>query len=558
MTPAKELREKSLMAARESQKQKVNILMVDDQPAKLLTYEAILGELNENLIKATSGREALDHLLKTDVAVVLMDVSMPEMDGFELADMIRQHPRFQQTAIIFISAVHFTTIDRLRGYARGAVDYLSVPFDPELLRAKVTVFAELHRRNRELEALNAELELRVRERTDELERRTQLVEAVNNELGMRNRELDAIIETAPDIIFSSRTGLDRDYVSERFYEFTGSAHGCAHGLGWLDYVHPEDINVIKSKWESSVQGNMQYESEYRIRGQSGDYRWFRARAVPVRGRDGSIIKWYGTTSDIHDSKVLEQSIRENAASLENTVRERTEALRRMSARLMTLQDEERRRIARELHDSVGQELAAAKMNLDRMAATTPEPSPLMREAADSVHCAIQQVRTMSHLLHPPLLDEVGLESALRWYIEGMTARSGIDVSFSIAPNPFPRLQSGLETAIFRIVQEATTNIYRHSGATKGLVSINCEASTITVRISDNGKGLREDILQLTLPSLGIGIGGMKQRIEELGGILRLTNAAPGALVEAVIPFVPVAPKVSRGDRPPRDNFATKV
>ena len=131
---------------------KVNILMVDDQPGKLLTYEAILGELGENLIKANSGREALDLLLKTDIAVVLMDVSMPELDGFELADMIRQHPRFQNTAIIFISAVHLTDLDRLKGYQRGAVDYISVPVIPELLRAKVSVFAELHRKTRQLEA----------------------------------------------------------------------------------------------------------------------------------------------------------------------------------------------------------------------------------------------------------------------------------------------------------------------------------------------------------------------------------------------------------------------
>ena len=117
--------------------------MVDDQPAKLLSYEAILGELDENLIKANSGREALDHLLKNDIAVVLMDVSMPELDGFELADMIRQHPRFQKTAIIFISAVHLTDFDRLKGYQRGAVDYISVPIVPELLRAKVSVFADL-------------------------------------------------------------------------------------------------------------------------------------------------------------------------------------------------------------------------------------------------------------------------------------------------------------------------------------------------------------------------------------------------------------------------------
>src|ERR1700738_4716161 len=137
--------------------EKVNILMVDDQPAKLLSYEAILSELGENLIKAASGKEALEHLLKKDIAVVLMDVSMPDLDGFELAEMIRQHPRFQKTAIIFISAVHLTDMDRIKGYQRGAADYISVPIIPELLRAKVSVFADLHRKSRQLEVLNREL-----------------------------------------------------------------------------------------------------------------------------------------------------------------------------------------------------------------------------------------------------------------------------------------------------------------------------------------------------------------------------------------------------------------
>jgi len=122
--------------------EKVNILLVDDQPAKLLSYEAILGDLDENLIKAASGTEALEHLLKNDIAVVLTDVSMPGIDGFELADMMRQHPRFQKTAILFISAIHLSDVDRIKGYQRGAVDYISVPVIPEVLRAKVSVFAE--------------------------------------------------------------------------------------------------------------------------------------------------------------------------------------------------------------------------------------------------------------------------------------------------------------------------------------------------------------------------------------------------------------------------------
>src|SRR3954463_5934502 len=154
------------------QDDKVNILLVDDQPAKLLSYEVILRELGENLIVASSGREALEYLLKNDVAVVLLDVCMPELDGFELAAMIRDPPRFQKTAMIFISAIQVTDIGHLRGYAMGAVDYVPVPVIPEVLRAKVKVFAELYRKTRELERLNAELEERVRARTAELEAST--------------------------------------------------------------------------------------------------------------------------------------------------------------------------------------------------------------------------------------------------------------------------------------------------------------------------------------------------------------------------------------------------
>src|SRR5437763_2676657 len=151
---------------------RVNILLVDDQAGKLLSYEVILRELGENLIKASSGREALEHLLKNEIAVVLVDVCMPDLDGFQLAAMIREHPRFQKIAMIFISAIHLAEIDHLRGYEMGAVDYVPVPVVPEVLRAKVRVFTDLYRKNRQLERLNLELERRVAERTAELEAST--------------------------------------------------------------------------------------------------------------------------------------------------------------------------------------------------------------------------------------------------------------------------------------------------------------------------------------------------------------------------------------------------
>src|SRR6185436_11534956 len=155
-----------------SSDEKVNILLVDDQPSKLLTYEVILRELGDNLIKASSGKEALQQLLKNEIAVVLMDVSMPELDGFELASMIREHPRFQKIAMIFVSAIHLAEIDHLRGYEMGAVDYVPVPVVPEVLRAKVRVFTDLYRKSRQLERLNVNLEQRVAQRTAELEAST--------------------------------------------------------------------------------------------------------------------------------------------------------------------------------------------------------------------------------------------------------------------------------------------------------------------------------------------------------------------------------------------------
>ncbi len=310
-----------------SENHTVNILMVDDQPAKLLSYEVMLAELGENLIKATSAKEALEVLLNTDVAVVLMDVSMPELDGFELAAMIRQHPRFQRTAIIFISAVHLTDLDRLKGYEHGAVDYISVPVVQELLRAKVMVFAELHRKTRQLEELNRDLERRVSDRTEELAAKAELLQQLNLELVGRNQELDAIVSTAPDVIFSSQGHGCYEYVSERFYEYTGASPS-GGGISWLTYVHPDDVERSNDSWIQSVNAGSQYESEYRLRSRDGGYRWFRARAVPIRNLEGKIVKWYGTCSDIHDSKLLEQSIRNNAIELEKMVDRRTDELRR--------------------------------------------------------------------------------------------------------------------------------------------------------------------------------------------------------------------------------------
>jgi signal transduction histidine kinase len=154
---------------------------------------------------------------------------------------------------------------------------------------------------------------------------------------------------------------------------------------------------------------------------------------------------------------------------------------------------------------------------------------------DIIDRASQQIRTLSHLLHPPLLDEVGLLSAVRWYLDGLTKRSGIQTVLEVHPADFPRLAPELERAIFRIIQEALTNVFRHSGAQKGWVSVLQRESEVIVQVRDDGKGIAQTVSELRPDKIGVGIGGMSQRAKEFGGQLRVINAHPGTIVEVVIP-----------------------
>ena len=231
--------------------EKINILMVDDQPSKLLSYEVILKELGENLIKATSGREALDRLLKMDIAVVLMDVSMPDIDGFELAEMIRQHPRFQKIAIIFISAVHLSDVDRVKGYQHGAMDYISVPVVPEVLKAKVRIFVELHRKTRQLEILNQELEHRVAERSAALVR-TEKLAAVGRLAATVAHEINNPLTAVTNLLYllgkdTSLSAQARERLELADQELDRVAHIAKQTLGFYrDHAAPDWVDVSQT------------------------------------------------------------------------------------------------------------------------------------------------------------------------------------------------------------------------------------------------------------------------------------------------------------------------
>jgi signal transduction histidine kinase len=230
---------------------------------------------------------------------------------------------------------------------------------------------------------------------------------------------------------------------------------------------------------------------------------------------------------------LELRVKERTRELS----ERTDQVRELSAKLLSLQDEERRRLARELHDSTGQMLAAMKMVLDEMRIEVKEPkfAALVNQSIKLNDEMSRQLRTMSYLLHPPLLDEVGLPSALRWYTEGFAERSAIKVDLQVSDG-FDRLPQEMEIAIFRVVQECLTNIHRHSGSATASVRLNRTNDVVDVEISDTGQGIASDRLRGDRIVSGVGLMGIEERMRQFGGSVKVTSSEKGTLVNAGIPL----------------------
>jgi signal transduction histidine kinase len=231
----------------------------------------------------------------------------------------------------------------------------------------------------------------------------------------------------------------------------------------------------------------------------------------------------------HDE--LEMKVRERTQELD----ERNREIRELTGRLLKLQDEERRRLARELHDSTGQMLAAMKMNLDRLShgVKGDDTEPLTQAIAISEDLN-RQLRTMSYLLHPPLLDELGLASALGWYVEGFTQRSSIKVELQVSPD-FDRLPEDLELAVFRVVQECLTNIHRHSGSSSARISLARSPECVRVEIVDAGHGIPPHRMREGKIIQGIGIMGIQERMRQLGGSLEVNSSDKGTTVIATLP-----------------------
>ena len=238
--------------------------------------------------------------------------------------------------------------------------------------------------------------------------------------------------------------------------------------------------------------------------------------APLRNSDGVLCGFAKVTQDITVQRATEERI--------NKLNRDLQAL---SAQMLHVQDLERRRIARELHDDLGQQLLALKMFVDK----TKNAEAI--ELADS---ALVWVRNLSYLLHPPLLDEIGLGAALNWFVGGLARRSGVKIELTIRPDEFPRLGMDIETAAFRIIQESLTNVFRHSDSERATVELEKRDAQIVVRVRDYGKGIPANTVPVENKFVGVGIAGMRERIRQLGGELKLSRCEPGTLVEASLPL----------------------
>ena len=360
---------------------------------------------------------------------------------------------------------------------------------------------------------------RVEERTRELEQKT---EQLANQAKLLDLANDAILvrNVEGGITYWSK-GAERLYGWRKEEALSRTIHELFHT------EFPSD--------GSAIPGTDSWEGELRQKRRDGLWIMVASRWTTLRDNKGKAMGWLEINTDI-------------------TARQRAEVTARsLTRRMLSLEADERRRIARELHDSLGQYLTSLKINLDLFskAANENKKAALLAECFQMADQCLNETRTISHLLHPPLLDEAGLGSAARWYVDGFAHRSGLKVNLDVPPD-LGRLRRDIETALFRVVQEALTNVHRHSGASVVDVRVDVDAEQVWLEVKDNGRGISQDRLRAVESGAGTGVGlaGMRERVRELGGSLTIESSQTGTLLRVSIPIAENIAEPSAGDRNP--------
>jgi len=519
----------------------MRILVVDDHELVRKGICSLLASDPRLMVcgEAVDGREAVQKTKELRPDVVIMDISMPNMNGIEATREIKGSNSKAEIVIVSQHAAPEMVRQAFNAGARGYVVKSSISRD--LLEAigkvshqepfvKVEAPAgqkanldpqEIVKRSGEFEKSLRESEERFRSAMNNMAEGLYIIDPEG---------LMTYLNPAAEAIFGWTSA---ELLGKRLHDITHNMH--PDGTPF-----PASECPALKAFQKGIE--LRDQEDVFIR-KDGSFFPVIYSASPLN-QEGKVAGIVVCFRDDSKRKVLMQTLEERIAERTQQLERATQQLRELSLRLMQTQDEERRRIARELHDGVGQLLAAMSMNISLIDGDRAKLGPEALKAVEAnlklIEDAGQEIRTMSHLLHPPLLDEVGLDSALRWYVDGFAERSKISVDLQLAPDFSNGLPRDFALSLFRIVQECLTNIHRHSGSLSAFVAVERSADAITLTVNDQGRGMAPDLQAriATGESSGVGFRGMRERIRQFGGRLEVSSDENGTRILAVLPFAP--------------------
>jgi len=499
------------------------LIVLADDNADMRDYLRRLLGVRYRVHAVANGREAVNAARKLHPGLVLTDVIMPELDGFGVLQELKQDRETHAIPVILLSA-RAGEESRVEGLQAGADDYLVKPFTARELLARVG--AHLRLAKVRTEAAEAERNLRAQadlERGRLLESFTLAPTGMALMSGPEHRFTFANSAYLALVGRSDREQIVGKPMLEVFPEVAGQGFDKlldqVYRTGEPFQAKEQEVRLKRFGVKDTIYITFSYQATRNLEGEV----------------EGILAHVVDVTEQVRARNQLEARVRERTAEL----LEAEDKLRTLNSRLLQAQDDERRRLARDLHDSAGQILVALKMNLFSLEQDLRQQDPRLKKVAGSsvelVDDLSKQLRTMSHLLHPPLLDEAGLASALKWYVEGFAERSHIRVDLELDAN-LPRLSQEMETAIFRIVQESLTNIHRHSGSASAAIRVRHDSEKTQVEIEDAGRGIDHFDAKKNLPrKLGVGVQGMQERVRQLRGQFEFKSGPQGTTVAIVLP-----------------------
>jgi PAS domain S-box-containing protein len=511
----------------------VDVLVVDDTPANLQAMRAILGdEPGYRIAEAVTGSEALRAVLKTDFAVILLDAVLPGMDGFETAELIKQREKSKDVPILFLTASGTDVRTLARAYKAGAVDYLVKPIEPEIVRAKVAVFAELHRKTLLIEQQAARLQ--------ESERREQAVRVADLQLAS-DRRYRNLAEAIPQIVWRALPDGSIDYRNHRWFAFTGAGTG---DDTW-SFLHPEDREACLASWRDALRAEAPFQCEARLRAADGNYRWHLRRALPERGRDGEVMAWLGTDTDIDDRKRADDErvallVRERAARFEAEAAQKRAAELYIEAReAVQLRDEFLTVAAHELRTP----LTSLKLqSQSQMRRSGDEASRVMLRQVERLCRLVDQLLDVSRIssgklqIQPERSDLQALTVDVAARLAGEAIANGCTILVHAdAPMPIECDPMRMDQVITNLI----SNAIKYGRGKPVEVTLSREDSVVRLAVRDHGIGVQPDdqariferferaVSVREYGGLGLGLYISRQIVQAHGGVI-LVSSEPGA------------------------------